>query len=149
MKRAGLDPAFSVFARLGMLAAKSKRHIAGTRNKNPIDIKSIYIDIVMMRKPRAPSKATRQALIALFNAPESLHGYDIMQITGIKPGTLYPMLARLEDQAMLSSQWQEPSVEGRPPRHIYSLTEAGRVLAKALLVEEHDVSDQQLRAKPI
>ncbi|MEH6660591.1 MAG: PadR family transcriptional regulator [Parasphingorhabdus sp.] len=102
-----------------------------------------------MRKPRAPSKATRQALIALLNAPESLHGYDIMQITGIKPGTLYPMLARLEDQAMLSSQWQEPEVAGRPPRHIYSLTEAGRVLAKSLLVEEHYVSDQQLRAKPV
>lgn len=102
-----------------------------------------------MRKPRAPSKATKLALIALLNAPESLHGYDIMQITGIKPGTLYPMLARLEDQGMLSSKWQEPSLEGRPPRHIYSLTEAGRVLAKSLLVAEHDVSVQQLRAKPI
>lgn len=101
-----------------------------------------------MRKPRTPSKATRQALIALLNAPESLHGYDIMQITGIKPGTLYPMLARLEDQAMLTSQWREPSVEGRPPRHIYSLTEAGHVLAKGLLVEEHKVSDQRLRTKP-
>lgn len=87
--------------------------------------------------------------MALLNAPESLHGYEIMQITGIKPGTLYPMLARLEDQAMLTSQWQEASVEGRPPRHIYSLTEAGRVLAKSLLNEEHRVSDQRLRAKPI
>ena len=102
-----------------------------------------------MRKPRAPSKATRLALIALFNAPESLHGYEIMQIAGIKPGTLYPMLARLEDQAMLASQWQEPSVEGRPPRHIYSLTEAGRVLAKSLLQEDRPDVGQQLRAKPV
>ena len=101
-----------------------------------------------MRKPRAPSKATKKALIALLNAPESLHGYEIMQITGVKPGTLYPMLARLEDQAMLASHWQESSVEGRPPRHIYSLTEAGRILAKSLLKEEHRVSDQRLRANP-
>jgi PadR family transcriptional regulator PadR len=102
-----------------------------------------------MRKPRAPSKATKQALIALLNAPESLHGYEIMQIAGIKPGTLYPMLARLEDQAMLASQWQELIVEGRPPRHIYSLTEAGRVLAKSLLQEDRPDVGQQLQAKPI
>jgi PadR family transcriptional regulator PadR len=116
---------------------------------NMIDIKSIYIDICIMRKPRAPSKATKKALIALLNAPESLHGYEIMQITEIKPGTLYPMLARLEDQAMLASQWQEASVEGRPPRHIYSLTETGRVLAKSLLQEDRPDVGQQLRAKPI
>jgi PadR family transcriptional regulator PadR len=107
---------------------------------NMIDIKSIYIDICIMRKPRAPSKATKKALIALLNAPESLHGYEIMQITEIKPGTLYPMLA---------SQWQEASVEGRPPRHIYSLTETGRVLAKSLLQEDRPDVGQQLRAKPI
>jgi len=87
--------------------------------------------------------------MALFNAAESLHGYEIMQITGIKPGTLYPMLARLEDQAMLSSQWQEPSLEGRPPRHSYSLTEAGRLWAKGVLFEEQKVSDRRLQAKPI
>ncbi|WP_373489850.1 PadR family transcriptional regulator [Parasphingorhabdus sp.] len=102
-----------------------------------------------MRKPRAPSKATRLALLALLDAPESLHGYEIMQITGIGPGTLYPMLARLEDQAMLASRWQEASVEGRPPRHIYSLTEAGRVLAKGLLSDDRRVSHHPLLAKPI
>ncbi len=103
---------------------------------------------MIMRKPRAPSKATRSALIALLDAPESLHGYEIMQITGIKPGTLYPMLARLEDQAMLVSQWQEAKVEGRPPRHVYSLTEAGRVLAKSLLGGDRRASPQRLQAKP-
>lgn len=102
-----------------------------------------------MRKVRAPSKATKLALIALLNARESLHGYEIMQLTGIKPGTLYPMLARLEDQAMLDSQWQEASVEGRPPRHIYSLTEAGRVLARSLFAEDRRDVGQQLQAKPI
>jgi DNA-binding PadR family transcriptional regulator len=101
-----------------------------------------------MRKPRAPSKATILALKALLNAPESLHGYEIMQMTGIGPGTLYPMLARLEDQAMLVSQWQEASVEGRPPRHIYSLTEAGRVLAKSLLNDDRRLSNHRLQAKP-
>lgn len=102
-----------------------------------------------MQKQRAPSKATKQALIALLSAQQSLHGYEIMQVTGIKPGTLYPMLARLEDQGMLASRWQETSVEGRPPRHMYSLTEAGRVLAKSLLSEDRRSADQPLRAKPV
>ena len=101
-----------------------------------------------MRKPRAPSKATRLALNALLDAPESLHGYEIMQLTGVGPGTLYPMLARLEDQGMLASQWQEAKLEGRPPRHIYSLTEAGRVLAQSLASDDHRVSRQRLQAKP-
>jgi len=102
-----------------------------------------------MRKMRAPSKATEQALIALLHAPENLHGYEIMQITGIKPGTLYPMLARLEDQAMLVSHWQEPTVGGRPPRHLYGLTEAGRALAKSLLNEGRRTADRNLQTKPI
>ena len=102
-----------------------------------------------MRKQRAPSKATKQALIALLSAPQSLHGYEIMQVTGIKPGTLYPMLARLEDQGVLTSQWQETSIEGRPPRHMYSLTETGRILAKSLLSEDRRSADQPLRAKPV
>ena len=101
-----------------------------------------------MRKPRAPSKATRSALIALLDAADCLHGYEIMQITGIRPGTLYPMLARLEDQALLVSQWQEPTIEGRPPRHMYRLTEAGRVLAKSLVEDKRSV-DSPLWAKPI
>ncbi|PHR18677.1 MAG: PadR family transcriptional regulator [Sphingopyxis sp.] len=102
-----------------------------------------------MRKTRAPSKATKQALIALFNAPDRLHGYEIMQLTGIKPGTLYPMLARLEDQGMLVSHWQETTVGGRPPRHLYGLTEAGRAVAKSLLSDSCRTTHSGLRAKPI
>lgn len=101
-----------------------------------------------MRKPRAPSKATRAALSALLHAPESLHGYEIMQITGVKPGTLYPMLARLEDQALLESRWEETRIEGRPPRHMYRLTEAGQVLAKSLAQDQRSATDAALRAKP-
>tara|TARA_R110002110_G_scaffold30416_8_gene107852 strand:- start:803 stop:1111 length:309 start_codon:yes stop_codon:yes gene_type:complete len=102
-----------------------------------------------MRKPRAPSKATRAALIALLEAADSLHGYEIMQITGVGPGTLYPMLARLEDQALLESQWQEPTVEGRPPRHLYRLTEAGLVLAQKLVRDQRSAAGHGLQAKPL
>lgn len=114
-----------------------------------IDINSIYIDIINMRKTRAPSKATKSALISLLDAPRGMHGYEIMQTAGIKPGTLYPMLARLEDQDILISHWQEAMIEGRPPRHIYSLSAAGRILAKSLMDETHLLSTSQLKPKAI
>lgn len=100
-----------------------------------------------MRKTRKPSKAARLALMSLLDAPQGLHGYEIMQMAGIKPGTLYPMLARLEDRGILVSHWQELGVEGRPPRHIYSLSAAGRILAKSLIDENHPTFAAQLKPK--
>lgn len=98
-----------------------------------------------MRRKRAPSKATRLALISLLSAPDGMHGYEIMQTAGIRPGTLYPMLARLEDQGLLSSRWEEPRTDGRPPRHIYSLTQAGCAFAKSFSETETAVPDRKLK----
>lgn len=100
-----------------------------------------------MRKARAPSRATRSALISLLDAPQGMHGYEIMQLAGIKPGTLYPMLARLEDQDMLTSHWQETGVEGRPPRHVYRLTQAGKAFARSLKDETNPASHAPLRSR--
>lgn len=59
-----------------------------------------------------------------------VHGYDLCRQAGIKSGTLYPLLIRLEAQGHLEAQWQPPSEPGRPPRHAYRLTAAGRQLAR-------------------
>ncbi|MGP1352518.1 MAG: PadR family transcriptional regulator [Parasphingopyxis sp.] len=83
-----------------------------------------------MRRTRSPSKATLSTLRILLDAPKGLHGYEIMKIAGIGPGTLYPILARLEDRAILVSEWQDAPTNGRPPRHIYRLTAAGRAFAR-------------------
>lgn len=88
-------------------------------------------------------------MIALLDASTSLHGYEVMQMTGIKPGTLYPMLARLEDQGMLVSQWQESAIAGRPPRHMYSLTEAGQAMANSLVRDGRGSEQPELRTKSI
>ncbi|MEH6791736.1 PadR family transcriptional regulator [Parasphingorhabdus sp.] len=87
-------------------------------------------------------------MTALLDASDSLHGYEIMQVTGIKPGTLYPMLARLADQALLESQWQEAPVDGHPPRHMYRLTDSGRALATDLARDDRGRPQPALRAKP-
>lgn len=59
-----------------------------------------------------------------------LHGYDLCRQTGVRSGTLYPLLIRLESQGYLEAEWRPPAEPGRPPRHAYRLTAAGRQLAK-------------------
>jgi DNA-binding PadR family transcriptional regulator len=65
------------------------------------------------------------------------HGYELGQQVGLKAGSLYPILIRLADRGLLDARWEEltePS-PGRPPRHLYRLTGAGRELASELAAE--------------
>jgi len=59
------------------------------------------------------------------------HGYDLMKQTGLQSGTLYPLLMRMTEQALVEAQWCEPTRPGRPARHAYRLTAAGVALANA------------------
>jgi DNA-binding PadR family transcriptional regulator len=65
-----------------------------------------------------------------------LYGFDIIDITGLPGGTVYPALRRLEEAGHLTSQWEQPSVAQagqRPPRKYYELTRGGReALAEAV-----------------
>ena len=58
------------------------------------------------------------------------HGYELMKQTGLKSGTLYPLLMRMTDQRLVEAEWREPSQPGRPARHAYRLTAAGIALAR-------------------
>jgi PadR family transcriptional regulator len=71
------------------------------------------------------SPQTVQVLGAFLEAPkEWRYGYDISRDTGLKSGTLYPILMRLADTKLLETSWQT-SETGTPPRHIYRLTPDG------------------------
>src|SRR5271154_5316250 len=52
------------------------------------------------------------------------YGYDISRNTGLKSGTLYPILMRLAEHGLLETAW-ETTETGRPPRHMYKLTQDG------------------------
>ncbi len=78
------------------------------------------------------TKATVQILTALLESPLSWrYGYDLMKGSGLASGTLYPLLARLEDDGWLETRWGESALPGRPPRHLYRLTASGRAEARA------------------
>jgi DNA-binding PadR family transcriptional regulator len=55
----------------------------------------------------------------------SRYGYELGQEVGLKAGSLYPILIRLGDRGLLESSWETDPPSGRPPRHLYRLTEAG------------------------
>jgi PadR family transcriptional regulator PadR len=65
-----------------------------------------------------------------------LYGFDIIDITGVPGGTVYPALRRLEEAGFLVSKWEKQSIsqsEPRPQRKYYELTRAGReALAEAV-----------------
>ena len=56
-------------------------------------------------------------------------GFDIMQVTNLPSGTIYPALRRLEALELVTSDWEKDlkaRKEGRPRRRYYELTQAGR-----------------------
>ena len=84
----------------------------------------------MARKPNS-SRQTR-ALLATFLECSGAwrHGYDLAKETGLRSGTLYPLLMRLSEQGLLEQRWQEAERPGLPPRHVYRLTASGVALAR-------------------
>lgn len=59
-----------------------------------------------------------------------VHGYELIQQTGMKSGTLYPLLMRMAEQGLVEAEWHPPAKVGRPARHAYRLTIAGAEFAR-------------------
>jgi PadR family transcriptional regulator PadR len=79
------------------------------------------------------SPQTVALLGALMERPHTwTYGYDLSKQTGLKSGTLYPLLMRLSDRGFLEDGWQESQQRGSPPRHVYRLTPVGLELAREL-----------------
>lgn len=90
-----------------------------------------------MQRERRPSPHTLLLLDALSQRPRTWqYGYELSQVTGLKSGTLYPILMRLGDRGLLESQWQPAVQPGRPPRHVYRLTAAGAAFARTAAARE-------------
>ncbi len=79
-----------------------------------------------MRSRSEFSAQTLSVLSALCEEPSQWrHGYALAGQTGLKSGTLYPILIRLADRGLVEACWQEEPAPGRPRRHLYRLTAAG------------------------
>src|SRR3954452_528412 len=84
-----------------------------------------------MARTRSHSVQTSAVLRALAQDPTTWrYGYDLCVELGLKSGSLYPILIRLADRGLLESSW-ESGDPGRPPRHLYRLTNDGVAEAAA------------------
>jgi DNA-binding PadR family transcriptional regulator len=75
--------------------------------------------------------ATAMVLQALDRG--SRHGFDIIDATGLRSGTVYPLLRRLEDAGMVRSSWEPVAIarsSNRPPRKYYQLTTASEPMVR-------------------
>jgi len=92
-----------------------------------------------MKTPRI-SPETRLVLEKFVERPTDWrYGYELSRVTGLKSGTLYPILMRLENYTLLEARWVATE-DGVPPRHTYRLTPNGLELARTQLTAARERS---------
>ena len=84
-------------------------------------------------KLTGPLERVLRVLTADPTAPQ--YGYDLMKAAKLPSGTLYPMLARLQDEGLVTARWEARPADGtgRPPRKYYQLTADGARIARVEL----------------
>ena len=76
---------------------------------------------------------TLKVLDEFLSSPKTwLYGYDLYRNTGIKSGTLYPILIRLAERGWLETRWEATGV-GKPPRHMHRITPSGAKNAREMV----------------
>ena len=110
---------------LGCRRALLRRAVDGER----------YICRIRHMQARSLSYAATAVLEAVAQGHQ--YGFDVIAVTGLASGTVYPALRRLEDADYVESRWEDHRVaqrEVRPVRKYYEVTESGQAaLAAALL----------------
>ena len=65
------------------------------------------------------------------------YGFDIMDVTGLPSGTVYPALRRLERAGLVLSKWEDDDTarkDHRPARKYYELSKTGhKTLSEAVV----------------
>ena len=82
-------------------------------------------------------------LAALSQLEEEKYGYSLISSLAekgldIEQGTLYPLLRRLEEQGLLSSEW---NTEGSRPRRYYQISSEGSQVLGNLTKEWRNLTD--------
>lgn len=81
--------------------------------------------------------ALYQTALSLLEDPDRLHwGNDLSRRSGVKNGSLHPILGRLLKAGWLTDSWEDPveaQRDGRPPRRYFRVTDTGRTELAALL----------------
>jgi PadR family transcriptional regulator, regulatory protein PadR len=68
----------------------------------------------------------------LLEADEAIWGLNISVSTGRPTGTVYPLLVRLEQAGLVTSDWEPANDRPGPRRRLYALTPGGQDWAGTL-----------------
>jgi PadR family transcriptional regulator, regulatory protein PadR len=94
--------------------------------------------MVMRQAPADEPRLTFQSLKVLnafvSDPSRPLAGADLIRVSNIPAGTLYPILLRFEEGGWLKGRWEkgDPSIKGRPLRKLYRITGAGLAKGAAM-----------------
>jgi PadR family transcriptional regulator, regulatory protein PadR len=103
-----------------------------------------------MKRNRQPSEQATAVLLVLAQEPANwYYGYRLCQETGLQAGSMYPILMRLADRGYLETSWESDIPVGRPPRHLYRLTDSGLELANELIAKQAQAAKaKRARVRP-
>lgn len=89
-------------------------------------------------EPRLTRETMRVLGVVLADLTADWYGLELARLAELKPGTIYPILVRLEQAGWLTSVWEDvnPSEEGRPRRRLYRLSGEGQRVAPLRLQQE-------------
>lgn len=82
-----------------------------------------------MKRITYPAACVLQAI-----ANGKAYGFEIMDLTRLPSGTVYPALRRFERDGIVTSTWEsqdEAHGDGRPRRRNYQITPKGRTMLSA------------------
>jgi PadR family transcriptional regulator, regulatory protein PadR len=89
------------------------------------------------KPPRFTIRGLKLLRIFLDDVERERPGSELMTLTGLASGILYPILRDYETKGLLSSRWEEgePAALGRPLRRFYKITKQGKFAARKALSE--------------
>jgi PadR family transcriptional regulator PadR len=88
-------------------------------------------------------------LACLLDAGEAIWGLNISAKTGRPTGTVYPLLVRLEQVGLVTSDWESANDRPGPRRRLYTLTDTGQPWARELCTEATPARGGRLAARVV
>ncbi len=91
----------------------------------------------MVSEPRMTLQTLKVLKVLLSDPLAEHYGLEMANQAGLKSGSIYPILARLEGYGWVTSDWEEidPVAAGRRPRRYYKLSPDGAERARHHLRE--------------
>lgn len=103
-----------------------------------------------MGSPKMTRQSLRLLAVMLQRRTEEWYGLELLRDAQLKSGTLYPLLARLEQAEWIESHIEDvdPRIEGRPRRRLYRFTRDGAQRAQVAIDEEMNALATESKTSP-